>query len=250
MTQVTNNISEIATGETTTRAADKIVAVLEERIFSGELKDGDMLPAERELIESFSVSRTVTREVVNILAGKGLIETRPRHRPVIRKPKYSTVIDVMSGLVKHLTTTPSGIKDLFEVRIFVEASLVRLAANEATKEDIKNLRLAVEHNKACIEDSEAFYESDMAFHAILYTISTNEIFPAIHKSFVEWLSENWRKMPRLPDRNLRNYQAHKAILDAIMERDPDAAETALRAHLADAWQQVEHTFEKTKDHLP
>lgn len=227
-----------------TRAADKIVAVLEQKIYSGELQDGDMLPAEREIIEQFSVSRTVGREVVNILAGKGLIETRPRHRPIIRKPKYSTVVDVLGGMVKHLTMSPGGVKELFEIRTFVEASLVRMAALEATTEDIKKLRSALEHNKTCIQDSERFYDSDMAFHAILYTIPKNSIFPAIHKSFIEWLSEYWRQMQRLPDRNERNYYAHKDILDAIMERDPDSAEGALRAHLADAWRQVEHTFDE------
>ena len=53
------------------RAADAVVERLEAQIFSGELADGKPLPAERELIEAFNVSRTVVREAVRILASKG-----------------------------------------------------------------------------------------------------------------------------------------------------------------------------------
>ena len=50
-------------------------------------------------------------------------------------------------------------------------------------------------------------------------------------------------MKRAPGRNERNYLAHKAIYDAILERDPDAAEQALASHLARAWEDVGLTME-------
>ena len=49
-------------------------------------------------------------------------------------------------------------------------------------------------------------------------------------------------MQEVKDRNLLNYNAHKAIYEAILMRDPDEAEKALRAHLNDAWNQVKKTF--------
>lgn len=225
-----------------TRAADAVVAALEERIYSGQLKDGQMLPAERELIEEFGVSRTVAREAVKILGGKGLIEARPRHRPVVRQPDFETALGVLGGLVNHLIGQSGGVKHLFDTRIFVEAGLVRSAALDASKDDIANLRTALEHNRDCIDDSAQFYETDMAFHAVLYTIPRNPIFPALHRSFCEWLEGRWRQMPRLSERNARNFAAHQAIFDAILNRDPDTAERALRTHLADSWTQVRNTF--------
>ncbi|WP_157772680.1 FCD domain-containing protein, partial [Pseudoponticoccus marisrubri] len=45
-----------------------------------------------------------------------------------------------------------------------------------------------------------------------------------------------------PDRNRANYEAHAAIFEAILMRDPDAAETCLRDHLDRAWAQVRETF--------
>ena len=79
--------------------------------------------------------------------------------------------------------------------------------------------------------------------SVLYTVPRNPIFPALHKSYTAWLGDHWKQLPRLPDRNRRNFAAHSAILDGILSRDPDVAEHALRSHLADAWNQVRATFE-------
>lgn len=229
-------------GDKSGRAANLVGSVLAQRIYSGQLKSGSVLPAERELSEEFCVSRTVAREAVKILDGKGLINVRPRHRPVVLQPNFDMVGSVLGNLVHYLIEQPKGVENLFGLRVFVEASLVRTAAAQAQKEDIANLRTALNNNYACIKDSVKFYETDVAFHAVLYEVPRNPIFPALHRSFVQWLAGHWQQMPRLPQRNRRNYLAHQAILDAILNRDPDEAEAALRAHLADAWAQVHQTF--------
>lgn len=219
-------------------ATDLVVSALEERIYSGVLADGQMLPSERELIESFGVSRTVIREAVKILSGKGLIDARPRYRPVVKHPDYDTAFQALDGLVPHLIAQPGGVRHLFETRTFIEAALVRLAATDGTKDDIAQLRDTLARNGQSIDDSQAFYETDMAFHAVFYTVPKNPIFPPVHRAFCAWLEGHWREMPRMPERNARNYRSHAAIFEAITLRDPDAAETALRSHLADAWAQV------------
>ncbi len=225
------------------RAANLVVSALEKRIYTGQLKSDSMLPAERELSEEFCVSRTVAREAVKILGGKGLIDVRPRHRPVVLQPNYEMAVGVLGNLVNYLMEQPEGVEHLFRIRIFVEAGLVRMAATDARKEEIASLREALAHNADAIEDSEKFYETDMAFHAVLYTVPRNPIFPALHRSFCDWLAVHWKQMPRLPERNRWNHESHKAILDAILDRDPDKAELALRQHLDDAWTQVCQTFE-------
>ena len=235
-------ISAMPQSDASTRAADRVIASLERRIFSGQLATGEMLPSERELMEEFEISRTVAREAIKILGGKGLVEIRPRYRPVVKRPDYDTALGVLGGLVKHLIGQSGGVRQLFEVRIFIESGLVRLAAVDANKDDIRKLREALARNEASIEDSEKFYRTDMAFHSVLYTIPENPIFPAVHRAFCDWLEGHWIQMPRLPERNRRNYNSHAAIFEAITYRDPDLAEKALRAHLDDAWSQVERTF--------
>lgn len=225
------------------RAVDTIVGILEGRIFSGHLRHGERLPSERAITEEFGISRTVAREAVKILNTKGLIDARPHHRPVVTSPNYDTALETMGGLVEYLVNQKNGVRHLFDVRIFVEAGLVRLAALDAKKVDIENLKQALADNRACIDDSEQFYATDMAFHAVLYSIPQNPIFPALHRSFCAWLAWHWKQMPRLPVRNSQNHAAHQAIFQAVIDRDPDAAEAMLRQHLETSWSYVQSTLE-------
>lgn len=224
------------------RAADAVVRAIEARIVSGELADGAPLPSERELISTFRVSRTVIREAVASLASRGLVETRPRFRPLVRHPGYEAALAAASGVVGHLLTQTDGVKNLYDTRIFFEAALVRHAALHARKGDIEALKRALEANKAAIPNSERFYATDVAFHAVLYDIPGNPVYPAIHMAFTDWLAPHWIKMPRAPERNRINYMRHADIFNAIRDRDPDAAEAALTAHLHAAWEFVRGTF--------
>lgn len=226
------------------RAADELFEVFIEKIYAGELTEGDPLPTEREIVENYGVSRTVVREAVQALANKGLVEARPRFRPIVRKPNYDAALETLESVVGRLLVGLDGVQNLFETRILVEAMLVRQAAQEARKEDLAAMKAALEANKAAIQDSEAFYKTDMAFHRVLYQIPRNPLLPSIHKAYMTWLSPYWSKMPRLPERNRVNYESHLAIYEAILMRDPDEAETALRNHMSDAWSQVCRTFQE------
>ncbi|HIC66203.1 MAG: FCD domain-containing protein [Paracoccus sp. (in: a-proteobacteria)] len=226
----------------TARAADAIVAAVEARIASGGLKDGAPLPAERALMEEFGASRTVVREAITALSNRGLIDARPRFRPVVRRIGYQSVIDATSPVIRRLLSEKDGVRNLYKTRVFVERLLVRDAALDADREDIRRLKEALARNADAIEDSDAFYATDVSFHRVLYEISGNPVFTAIHEGFVAWLSPQWARMERSPERNRRNHAAHEQIYTAILERDPDRAEAALEHHLAAAWDFVSTTF--------
>ena len=225
-----------------TRAADVIFEAIEARIVSGELKDSTPLPAERALMEEFGASRTVVREAITALANRGLIDARPRFRPVVRRVGYESVIDATGPVIRRLLHDRHGVRNLYETRVFVERMLVRDAALHADREDIRRLKDALAANAAAMDDSAAFYATDVAFHRVLYEIAHNPVFVATHEGFVAWLAPQWAKMERSPERNGRNYIAHEEIFDAILERDPDRAEAALRRHLDAAWEFVSSTF--------
>ncbi len=225
-----------------TRAADAVVSALEHQIVSGALKDNSPLPAERMLMDQFGTSRTVIREAISMLAGRGMVESRPRFRPIVRKPDYGTVLDATGNIVSHLLNEAGGIENMYRSRMFVERGLVRQAAQLATKEDIAALQQALLDNQSAIADSDRFYNTDVAFHGVLYRVPKNPIFPALHRGYSSWLAPQWKQMKRSVDRNQRNFEAHKAIFDAILLRDPDLAESALDDHLNAAWNHVRDTF--------
>lgn len=224
------------------RAADAIVAEIERRIAAGEIRDAAPLPPERILMHEFGASRTVVREAITTLASRGAIEARPRFRPVVRKAGFDAVLDTTGPVVRRMLTTPEGLKNLYDTRVFTERGLVRDAALRAGRDDIKRLKAALIDNGAARDDSERFYRTDTAFHRVLFQIPGNPVFSALHDGFVSWLAPHWEAMERSAERNERNFRAHEAIYQAILERDPDAAEGALAAHLREAWAFVEPTF--------
>lgn len=236
-----DNTERVETGES--RAADAVVKALETEILSGALPDGRPLPAERDLIQRFGASRTVIREAIIMMSARGMLQSRPRHRPIVKRPDYHTTIDSIGSIIRHLLVDSTNVRNLFDTRIFIERGLVRDAAMSGTKADIEKLAAALEANHAAIDNSEDFYRTDTEFHGVLYGMTRNPVFPAVHAAYAAWLSPHWLRMQRYPERNRVNYGSHKAIFDAIVDRDPEAAERALTDHLRSAWEYVRVTFD-------
>ncbi|MEM6409513.1 MAG: FCD domain-containing protein [Pseudomonadota bacterium] len=228
------------------RAADHVVHCVEADIRKGHLADGATLPSERALVARFNVSRTVIREAMRILSARGLVETRPRYRPVVRRPTAQAALGTLEAIAPHLLARPGGVRNLFDTRILVEAGLVRAAALHVTRAGVAALQAAMNANESAISDSDAFYRTDVAFHRVLYEIADNPMLLALHTAYTTWLAPHWSQMPRSPARNQMNFEAHTLIFEGILRRDADAAEAALRSHLDQAWQHVSTTFDGAK----
>ncbi|WP_033068266.1 FCD domain-containing protein [Thalassospira australica] len=229
------------------RAADlqgaaRIASKIEHEIAEGRIENGEMLPSQRELMQKHNAGRLAVSRALKLLEYRGLIATKARCRPTVQRPTYGTALSAVEGVVHRLLGQSDGVRNLYECRLFVEVGLARNAARNARKEDIAKLRAALGANKAAINDSDAFYATDIAFHGLLYEIAKNPIFPPMHKAYTSWLAPYWGKMFRSIDRNKVNFLSHKAIFQAIEDRDADAAEDALRRHLDAAWEYVRVTF--------
>jgi DNA-binding FadR family transcriptional regulator len=224
------------------RRSDAVTAELVRMIETGGLQEGERLPAERDLMQRYGVSRAAVREAIVSLANRGLVETRLGHRPIVRRPDYEIAVDKVGSLVGHLMIDRKGVWNLFETRIFMETALARWAAKHARRDDLEDLRAALDANREAIGNSALFDETDAAFHAVLYRIPGNPIYPAIHKAYVDWLIQHWRSMKRGAGIDQMNCAGHDAIFEAILARDPDNAEEAMRRHLVAAWEFVRSTF--------
>jgi GntR family transcriptional regulator, sialic acid-inducible nan operon repressor len=129
-----------------------------------------------------------------------------------------------------MIAAPGGVTDFQNARTFFEAGLARHAALHATEEDLASFRAALEANRVSIGDLKRFERTDVGFHYVLALVPRNPIFTAIHAALAEWLLEQ-RQTTLAPGQDLRAYQAHRAIFEAVAAHDPDRAENAMRAHL-------------------
>lgn len=211
------------------------------RIVSGELKPGDPLPGEDETNEP-SVSRTVLREAIKVLAAKRLVESRPKTGTRVRPRDDWNLIDP-DVLAWQLEAGPTRrfVLDTLELRRIVEPAAARLAAERATEEDLDALQAAVEEMEAAADDREAFVAPDVRFHSLILEACRNELLQHMANVVGSVLQAllAFTAAGGPPDALARATRLHGAILDAIRSRDGSAAEAAVHALLDDTTANVE-----------
>ena len=212
---------------------EQVAAHLERQILSGMLKPGDRLATERELQVQFGVGRPSIREALITLQRTGLIEIANGAPARVAMPTATGVVAGMAPAVSQMLTTDEGQHHLQKVRLFFEAGLARQAASEATPEDIESLTTALADNRAAIGDREQFIATDVAFHYVLEQVTGNPVFTALHDALSAWLRQQRTVSLAVPGQEEIAYQAHRAIFDAVVARNPEAADKAMRDHLTD-----------------
>ena len=209
------------------RLYERIVDQIESRIVAGDLKVGDQLPAERELAEQFTVSRTAVREAIKALREKGLVE--------IRLGRGTFVTNTASGAVRHslglLLKNEKGFVHLEEVREILEPEIAALAATRITDENIAAMTEAVETMETALDNVEIFVEADLDFHLALAEATQNPIIPSLMDSIIDLLREQRKRTGNIEGGLERGQYHHKKILEAVIQRDPKAARQTMQDHL-------------------
>jgi DNA-binding FadR family transcriptional regulator len=211
---------------------EEIAEHLELLIFSGRLSVGDKIPSERELMAHFGVGRSTVREALFALQRKGLLSARAGAAARVSKPTPQTLVSDLSGAARHLLTHPGGVRHLQHARALFEVGLAREVARHATDEDLRLLSEALEANRQAIDRQAAFEHTDLMFHYTLAMIAHNPIYTSLNHALNEWLAEQRSVSARAGVSRQEVYRQHSDIHDAILRRDPAAAQDAMETHLA------------------
>lgn len=204
-------------------------------IVRGEIGVGETLPPEIQICEMMDVSRTVVREAIRTLTGKGLIESRPKVGTRVRPPEQWNQLDP-DVLRWRLETTEIDryLAKLFQLRSAVEPAAAALAAAHAGDDDIARIRAGCDGMDAA-KTNEDFVTADIAFHQAIYFATRNEFFWPIAQMFEITLRQSFT-IAAPGSHRTRALIEHRAVLDAIAAGDAEAARAAtvvLLAHSAD-----------------
>lgn len=214
------------------KLSDEVFARLKAMIETGELKAGDDMPSERELMERYGVGRPAIREAMQALAGKGLVEISQGERAkVLRITAESIIRQVDLPAKMMLSGSSDSLEHLKSARIFFERGMVREAATRATLEHIAELRALVDKQKASLGDADAFIDADMDFHQCIAQISGNPIFAAVSGAMLGWLKSYHTEMLIWTGRENFTLAEHEEIIRAIEKGNADLAEKAMIKHL-------------------
>jgi len=217
------------------KAAELIAETIRQRVVQGELKSGDALPSEPDLMVEFHVSRASLREAFRILEAESLIEVKrgARGGARIRLPRDDTAAKAVGILLQIRGAT---LREMFEARLIIEPPLIHHLANIRTDENLEELRQHIEYEREHLTDFRAFGVAAAEFHRILVRQAGN-ITLAL---FVGMLDELYlRHLTRFiararPDQVSLNKAAlngHSQLLEMIAARDGEAAVTIWRYHM-------------------
>jgi GntR family transcriptional repressor for pyruvate dehydrogenase complex len=213
----------------TSRLYEQIVQQIEQSIQKGALKEGDQLPAERELALQFGVSRTAVREAVKALHEKGLVEAYPGKGTFITSATSNSMRQTLGRMMK--AGQSEGTPNLAEVREILEPEIAALAASRANKENFAAMREAIVVMDEARHDPDAFIEADLDFHLALAEAAANPLILSLIDSIVGLLREQRIRIFHVDGGPERGQYHHKRILEAVERGDSQGARDAMRAHL-------------------
>ncbi len=192
---------------------------------------GEMLPSERELCQRFGAGRSTIRAAISNLGVLGMLDLSHGKRPRVAALDLARVVEGAGTAMSVFLDGLEGRAHMEQARLFMETSMVRYAAEHATRVHIAKMVDAIETCDASIDDREAFLVADVRFHRILAEIPGNPIFIALHEAFVAQLMRS-RTTPGDVQKYLRrSNEEHKQIVSAIIEKDPEKAISVLTQHL-------------------
>jgi GntR family transcriptional repressor for pyruvate dehydrogenase complex len=210
------------------RLSDEVANQIKNLIGEGELKPGDRLPPERELMKQFGVSRPSLREALNSLVATGFLEVRQAKRTFVRSVAADRMEDPLSFLIK---TDTQKIFDLIEVRKAMEAWGASQAAQRATDEDIKRLESIIEEMGKAIEEGREWEKEDAEFHLAIAQATHNMVQIHIMSTLYDLLRESVAKIFTDKTKMRKLFQQHSRIVNAIKNRSPEKARERTLEHL-------------------
>ena len=211
------------------RRYQQIAQSLAARIDSGVFRDGERLPAERDLSREMDVSRTTLREALIALELMNYVEIRT-----------GSGIYVLPASARKSSDTPVPMNEpgplgVLELRRVIEGTLAAAAAERASDAALAEIAATVVAMRAAIDDVPLFDRLDREFHLQIAHASGNSLGPGL----VDWMwafrgGAMWRKrygQTRTRDNRDISIADHARIARALHRRAPDKAETAMQAHV-------------------
>ena len=194
---------------------EEVADQLRVRIFAHDLAPGAWID-EQSLAKEFGISRTPLREAIKVLAAEGLITMK------LRRGAYVTEVN------------RGDLEQIFTILSLLEGEAAKEAASKAKEKDLNDLddmHLRLE-KAAADRNLDQFFEINVRFHERIIAIANNPWMTSVIADLRKVLKLQRKDSLSRSGRLQSSLSEHREILKALLERDPIAAEQAMRTHLA------------------
>ena len=201
-----------------------IASKLRAEIAAGTFRPGDQLPGHREIAVNHGVSLGSAREAISMLVGDGLIETRAGRGTYVAEKSRLPV-----GVSAPVTREEA--EELIEARELLGLSIVEMAAERASAEQVARLREIVERMQAAASDTDAYPDAEVEFQVALAEAAGNRF---LLKAMLDIRSMMHLDLELSAGVGMRRFgslqfsvNAHRELVDSIEAGHPDDARRAL-----------------------
>ncbi|MGW1676749.1 FadR/GntR family transcriptional regulator [Saccharopolyspora sp. NPDC002376] len=201
-------------------SVDEVIAALNEQLSGGAWAPGERIPTEQELVAELGVSRAVVREAVRALVQLGCLEARQGAGTFVVSAADPT------PMLRQLRL--AELRDVFEVQLAYDVQAARLAALRREDADVERLRELLERRDRAASP-EDFGAADVEFHSAVVEVARNPLLTEMYRYLSERLRESLVELRADGALNEGGPEAHRALFDAIVDRDPESAAAAARA---------------------
>ncbi|WP_028863970.1 FCD domain-containing protein [Psychromonas aquimarina] len=198
-------------------------------------KIGDRLPTERDIAESFAVSRTAIRDAIIMLELQGLVEVRKGSGVYVTALPDDISQDPSSESSAH-EAEDLGIFEMLQARQLLESNIAEFAAIHVTRAQIVRMKHVLENERKAIEAGNAEYDYDTEFHVLIAESTQNNYLVEVVKNI--WkrraASKMWAQLhTHIHTDNYRKQflEDHAKILSALQKKDPAQAKQAMWQHM-------------------
>lgn len=229
----------------TRKIYEEIVEQIRDLVSRGDLKPGDRLPSERDLVERLQVSRASIREALSALELMGLLEVRSGEGTFVRKLRSESVVAPLAWM---LTMEKVTVIELLEIRKILEVQAVGIAAERAEEKDINDLSAALDDLRADLSSPTSDGSADHRFHYAITRATKNNIMIRL----MDTISDLMKYVLKTSRSKLYEgkytpallFQEHKKIYDAIVDKDAQGAKDLMLAHLSGVEQEILKGFDE------
>ncbi|WP_320121772.1 FCD domain-containing protein [uncultured Sphaerochaeta sp.] len=210
-------------------AVEITIETIRDLLISRQLKPGDKLPSEIELSENLQISRGSIREAMKILASYGIINIRRGDGTYIAK-------EITDGLFDHLflqmILTDIDKKRLFELRELIEMGMVKLVIENASDDDLSNIRFVHEKMVRAYNSGNCsinnLAELDKSFHIAIADATKNLLIKKIYGFTLDLYTPSIITSVSRGGRGEYSVQHHELILEGLEERNSEKAIQAIK----------------------
>lgn len=220
------------------KMSDIVAADLRRQIIDGELKEGDPLPPEDQLMEHAGVARTTVREALRVLESEGLLVVRrgAGGGARIKTPSVGNVARYI-GLV--LQSQGATLRDVYDARLMLEAPAAGMLARVQDRDQIvEALRKALDEEEAVLDEPAALSHAYGRFHQLIVQLSgvqTFEVLAAVSNRIIQAQADRYMSAGQKPERKVATDAAHRAhtrFVELVVAGAAQDAEELWRKHLA------------------